>query len=51
MRNRYAIENHYTNPEYEGMSENQIRACIDTKDQFYKGIKLNCIVHRDYGLK
>lgn len=49
MRNRYAIENHYTNPEYEGMSENQIRACIDTKDQFYKGIKLNCIVRRDYG--
>ena len=49
MRNRYAIENHYTNPEYEGMSENQIRACIDTKDQFYKGIKLNCIARRDYG--
>ena len=44
----YAIDNNYTNPDYEGMNKKQVRACIDTKDQFYKGIKLNCIVRHDY---
>ena len=44
----YALDNNYTNPDYEGMSKKQVRACIDTKDQFYKGIELNCIVRHDY---
>lgn len=44
----YAIYNHYDNPDYEGMTKKQVRKTINKGDQFYKGIKINCIVRHDY---
>ena len=44
----YAIENGYDNPDYKGMTKKQIRKTVNQKDQFYKGIKINCIVRHDY---
>lgn len=44
------LEHWYTNPDYEGMKDKEIRACINQKEQFYKGIKLNCIPRRDYAV-
>ena len=50
MASYKVFENNYTNPDYVGMKDKEIRACINQEEQNYKGIRVQCIPRRDYAV-
>ena len=50
MASLRVLENDYTNPDYIGMKDKEIRACINQEEQVYKGIRVQCVPRRDYAV-